>query len=317
MDFLIRRTETGYEIESRIDESELEKVFVKMEKIRTQLTRLDNELAPNRRMLSLSAECEKYWTQRNNGNNKIDPDLPASYRVALSILDGGNSGKRIGEIVDETQLSSSHVFYHLKRAPEASDWYSQDKNGCWILSGSGIERFQRIVLPYLQGKHENDLNRIVKWIDKRIFGNQLDEWLLRKKLGKVSKTDVLEYSVGILLSTLGFLVYQVGMYNDHFDIVAYTEDGARVLLCDCTRGTVRKKASSLGRSVEDFKREFPNISVEGVVFTTERILKTDRKDLLKDGIRIVDITQIKELYKISITNRNPELLFDVLQKKEP
>ncbi len=317
MDFLIRRTETGYEIESQIDESDLEKTFVKMEEIRTQLTRLDRELAPNRRIVSLSVECEEYWIRSKNGGNKLDSTLPASYRVALSILDGGNNGKRIGEIVDETQLSSSHVLYHLKYASEASDWYSQDKIGGWILSGSGIERFQRIVLPYLQVRHENDLNRILKWMDRRIFGSQLDEWLLKKKLGKVDKTDVFEYSVGLLLSTLGFLVFQVGMYNDHFDIVAYAEDGARILLCDCTRGTVRKKASSLGISVEDFKRELPDISVEGVVFTTERILKTDRKDLLRDGIRIVDITQIKDLYKISITNRNPELLFDVLQKKEP
>lgn len=316
MEFLIRRTETGYEIESRVDESNLENAFEKLEGIRAQLARLDNELAPKRRMLSLAAECEEYWISDESGN-RLESAIPAAYRVTLSILDGGNNGKNIGKIVDETQLSHSHVLYHLTRASGASDLYSQDRDRIWTLSAAGVQRLQRNILPYLQGRHGNELSRIVKWLDKRVFGNQLDEWLLKKKQGKVNKTNVLEYSIGILLSTLGFLVYQVGMYYDHFDIVAFTEDGPRVLLCDCTAGTVRKKASSLGMTVEEFRVEFPEIPAEGVVFTTEKIGRTDRIDLLKDGVRIVDIAQIKELVKISKTTRNPELLFDVIQRKEP
>jgi hypothetical protein len=317
LDLLIRRTETGYEIESQVDETKLQEAVIKIENIRMQITKLDHDLAPKRKVLGLSAECEDYWIKQNEGVRKLDPTIPASYRVALSIVDGGNSGKRIADLVDVTQLSHPHVQYHLTRASGASEWYSQDEDKIWTLTDAGLERLRQTILPYLQGRHDNEMSRIVKWIDKRILGNQLEEWILKKKPGKVDKTDVLEYSVGLLLTTLGFLVFQVGMYNDHFDIVAYAEDGARVLLCDCTRGTVRKKASTLGISVEDFKKEFPDLSVEGVVFTTERILKTDRKDLLKDGIRIADISQIKDLYKISMTNRNPELLFDALQKKEP
>jgi DNA-binding transcriptional ArsR family regulator len=317
LDFLIRRTETGYEIESQVDETKLEDAVTKIEDIRMQIIRLDHDLAPKRKVLELSAECENHWIKQNDGVRKLNPTIPASYRVALSMVDGGNIGKRIAELVDETQLSHPHVQYHLTRASGSSEWYSQDVYKIWTLTDAGIERIRRTILPYLQGRHDNEMSRILKWIDKRILANQLEEWLLKKKTGKVDKTDVLEYSVGLLLSTLGFLVYQVGMYNDHFDIVAYAEDGARVLLCDCTRGTVRKKASTLGNSVEDFRKEFPKLSAEGIVFTTERISKTDRKDLLKDGIRIADISQIKDLYKISMTNRNPELLFDAIQNKEP
>jgi len=315
MEFVTRSTERGYEIESRFEESQLESVFEKMENIRAMLTRLDREYAAQREIMRLSTECEKYWV--NEGQNRyLDSSIPAAYRVALSVLDGGNNGKEIRDIAREVQLHRRSVFHYLQEARGASDWYSEEENRTWVLTEAGIERIRKHIIPKLEERPGNELSKVLEWLDSRIFGNHFEEWLT-KQSDKTERTDSFEYAVGILLSTLGFIVYQVGMYGDRFDIVAFDEGSSRVILCECTRGGVRKKASTLGSAVNDFRSEISEVSADGVVFTMQRVSKTDRVDLQKDEVKVVDITQIKELLKLSRTHRNPELLFHVIQKKAP
>ncbi len=314
--FLIRKKSAGLEIETRVDEKNLDNAYLKLEELWAHFSQLDEELEPKRKIRDLVKECQKYWV-RKDGKRYLAKDVASvSHRVGLSVLDGGNKGKSLKAIADETGLSSPLARYHLTDAKGASGWCLQDEKRHWKLTPEGLEHVTNIVIPYLQGRHGNELHMILKWMNNRIYKGQFDSWILGKVQGKVDKTNFLEYAVGLLLSALGFLVYQVGMYNDRFDIVACPPDGSIMLVCDCTTGSVRKKSSGLSIVVEELRTEFPEMHVEGVVFTTERISKTDRKDLLSDKIGIVDATQIKELLKLAKSDRNPELLFDVMRKKE-
>jgi hypothetical protein len=105
------------------------------------------------------------------------------------------------------------------------------------------------------------------------------------------------------------------MYNDHFDMIAYSSTLPTVFLCDCTTGGVRKKSSTLGNVVDELKNVLQDIEVLGVVFTTEKVKSTDRKDMLADNISIVDEDQIESLRKLAEMASSPEFLIDVIQMK--
>lgn len=313
---LIRRTPSGIELETESDAEQFDSAYSDIEELWAQLTRLELEFRPVRTLIEIERECQPYWTEKDSRNVLSNDVRTASYRVGLSVLNGRNEGKPIGLIAGETKLTPQLVRYHLTEATFSSEWYEQDEERKWRLTNKGIDRIINEILPYLKGRHGNMLCKVLTWLDKKLFQDNLDDWLSGKKKGKVEQTDFFEFAIGLLLSTIGFSVYQVGMYNERFDLVAYSDDEAIILLCECTGGAVRKKSSSLNLALEELEAAVPDARIEGVVFTTSKISSTDRKDLRTDNVRVFDSTQIKELAKLAETDRNPELLFDIIRKKE-
>jgi len=312
--YVLRRRLQETEVETETDEPGFELAYTKLEELYRKASAMEEKLEPARKLYELVKETKIYWVTDEKSKRIRDEITQASYRVALSVLDSGNKGKGLSTIAEDTGLPTQLVFYYLKQSRNAPIYYSQDSNKSWSLTPKGVSWIRDQVLPSLQGQHGNPLSKILQWIDQRVFKSVLEKWTLGELAGKAGAQDNLEYSVGLLLASIGFSVFQVGMFNDHFDMIAYSSDLGVAFLCDCTVGSVRKKASSLGGVVDDFVKALPDISALGVVVTTERVKSTDRKDMSNDRISIVDRDQIRQLMKLATVAGNPESLVDVIQR---
>jgi len=312
--YVLRRRLQQTEIETETDESGFDIAYMKLEQLCRKASAMERQLEPARKLNELIQETKIYWVTDEKARHVRNDVAPVSYRIALSILDGGDAGKNLTTIAQEAGLGTPHVLYYLRKATDAVLFYSQEsETRTWRLTPEGAGWVRNVVLPDLQGKHGNTLFRTLKWVDQRLFDGSLLEWMLGQKSAKVNAQDTFEYSISLLLSSMGFSVLPVGMFSDHFDMIAHSSNLPTVLLCECTTGTVRKKASTLGSAVDDFIKALPDIDVLGVVFTTERVKSTDRKDMSTDRISIVDRDQIESLLKLAETAGKPEFLIDVIQ----
>ncbi len=136
--------------------------------------------------------------------------------------------------------------------------------------------------------------------------------MLEGKLGKVH-VDKLEFSVGILLASLGFRTLYTGeILEPGPDLLAIAPNDKDILIVECGRAKIEQKLSVCVERVDEFRREFSQYRYTGIVFTSSVIPDERRSKLMTHGVVLLDGSNLKQLQEIAARSPNPEAILDTL-----
>lgn len=134
--------------------------------------------------------------------------------------------------------------------------------------------------------------------------------MLEGKLGKVH-VDKLEFSVGILLASLGFRTLYTGeILEPGPDLLAIAPNDKDILIVECGRAKIEQKLSDCAERVDEFGREFPQYRYTGIVFTSSVVPDERRRMLITPGVVLLDERNLKQLQEIAARSPNPAAILN-------